>query len=44
MYEAGTNDDKLSLLWQINKENNLAVKTLGGLSQRKQVQKYNLPR
>ena len=37
MYEAGTNDDKLSLLWQINKENNLAVKTLGGLSQRKQV-------
>jgi len=37
LYEAGTNDDKLSLLWQINKKNNLAVKTHAGLSQRKQV-------
>ena len=37
MYEAGINNDKLSLLWQINKENNLAVKTHAGLSQRKQI-------
>ena len=37
MYEAGIKNNNLSLLWQINKENNLAVETHTWLSQREQV-------
>ena len=37
LYEAGVTNDKLSLLYKINQNNNVAVKTCQGLSQRKQV-------
>ena len=37
LYEAGVTNDKLSLLYKINQNNNVAVKTCHGLSQRKQV-------
>ena len=39
LFEAGMNNDRLSLLWQINQENNMAVKTPQGISQRKQIKK-----
>ena len=37
LFEAGIDDDKLSLLYQINHTNNLAVKTQHGLTQRKTI-------
>ena len=37
VYEAGVKDDKLALLYEINKTNNIAVKTPCGLSERKTV-------
>ena len=37
IYEAGVNDDKLALLYEINKVNNLAVKRQHGLTERKTV-------
>ena len=39
LFQAGMNNDKLSLLWKINQVNKLAVKTSQGLSQRKEVNK-----
>ena len=39
LYEAGIRDDKLALLNEINKTNNLAVKTQHGLTERKVVEK-----
>ena len=39
LYEAGIKNDKLSLLQELNSVNELAVKTHGGLSQRKTVNK-----
>ena len=38
-YEAGIRSDKFGLLQEINNDNNVAVKTHGGLSQRKTVEK-----
>ena len=37
IYEAGVNDDKLALLYEINKINKLAVKAQHGLTQRNTV-------
>ena len=37
IYEAGVQDDKLALLYEINKINKLAVKTPHGLTERKVV-------
>ena len=34
LYFAGLNDDKLALLYELNKSNNIAVKTPNGLSKR----------
>ena len=39
IYEAGVQDDKLALLYEINKINKLAVKTPHGLTERKVVEK-----
>ena len=38
IFEAGVNDDKLALLYKINKSNQLAVKTQHGLTDRKEVE------
>ena len=39
LFEAGVDDDNLSLLYKINNTNNLAVKTQHGLTQRKTIKK-----
>ena len=39
LYEAGMKNDRLSLLWEIDQVNKLAVKTYQGTSQRKEVKK-----
>ena len=43
LYEAGIQNDKLALLYQINKTNNLAVKTQHGLTERMVVEKIICP-
>ena len=35
LHQAGLNDDKLALLYELNKKNNVAVRTSNGLSDRK---------
>ena len=37
LFEAGVQDDKLALLYEINKTNRVAVKTADGLSERKEI-------
>ena len=37
MYEAGVRDDKLALIYKTNEFNNIAVKTIHGISERKTV-------
>ena len=39
LFEAGMQNDRLSLLWELDQVNKLAVKTCQGLSQRKEVRK-----
>ena len=38
LFEAGVKDDKLALLYEINKTNKVAVNTPDGLSERKSVE------
>ena len=39
LFEAGVQDDKLALLNEINKTNNIAIKTPDGITERKIIQK-----
>ena len=42
LYDAGIDDDKLALIYEANKVNNVAVKTPFGLSKRETVEKIVL--